>query len=97
MAQGRYTGVSTRAGLKQVVYLSKRVVIREGYALGNWNTSNPVVHLTTRNARGRVLVIVGSVTPIIKGPVASPAAMRPARGAISGEMTAAGCTSPPPK
>ncbi len=68
VAQGRYTGVSTRAGLNQVVYINKTVAVRGGYALSNWNTSNPVDHPATLDARGqgRVLVIVGSITPIIK-------------------------------
>ena len=33
VAQGTYTGVSARTGITQVVYLSRTVTIRDGYAI----------------------------------------------------------------
>jgi uncharacterized repeat protein (TIGR01451 family) len=69
VATGRYTGVSARAGVIQVVYLSKTVAIRGGYTTTNWTTPNPISYPTTLDAEmeGRVLYISGDISPTIEG------------------------------
>jgi hypothetical protein len=59
VAAGTYTDVHQRAGITQVVYISKTVTIRGGYAVGDWTTSDPAANPTTLDAQGqgRVLVI----------------------------------------
>ncbi len=69
VATGVYTGVSARAGVIQVVYLSKTVTIRGGYTTADWTTSNPTSYPTTLDAEGegRVLYITGDISPTIEG------------------------------
>ncbi len=69
VAAGSYTGVNTRAGLKQLVYLSKAVTIRGGYTASDWSTSNPATYPTVLDAQnqGRVFYIVGNIAPTIEG------------------------------
>lgn len=69
VATGVYTGVQARAGITQVVYISKTVTVRGGYASTNWATSYPITQPTTLDARGlgRVLVITGAITPTVEG------------------------------
>jgi parallel beta-helix repeat protein len=69
VAGGTYTGVSARAGVTQVVYLSKALSIRGGYTLTNWITPNLETNITTLDAQGqgRVLYVTGSVSPVIEG------------------------------
>lgn len=69
VAAGTYTGVSTRAGVTQVVYISKTVAIQGGYTTTNWMTFNPDANLTTLDAQGqgRVLYIIGDIAPVIEG------------------------------
>ena len=69
VAQGDYTDIHVRAGITQVVYISKTVTVRGGYTTSDWNTSNPIAHPTTLDAQGqgRVLVIVGDISPNIEG------------------------------
>ena len=69
VATGVYTGVSARAGVIQVVYLSKTVTIRGGYTTTDWTTSNPISYPTTLDAEGegRVLYITGDISPTIEG------------------------------
>jgi uncharacterized repeat protein (TIGR01451 family) len=69
VATGRYTGVSARAGVIQVVYVSKTVTIRGGYTTTNWTTPNPISYPTTLDAEmeGRVLYISGDISPTIEG------------------------------
>ena len=64
VAAGTYTGVTTRAGIKQVVFLDKKATVRGGFTTANWNTPNPSANLTTIDAQGlgRGLVISGTVT-----------------------------------
>jgi parallel beta-helix repeat protein len=66
---GHYTGVSARAGVIQVVYISKTVTIRGGYTTMNWTVSDPVANPTILDAQeqGRVLYITGDISPIIEG------------------------------
>ena len=69
VAAGTFTGVSARAGITQAVYISKTVTIRGGYTTTNWTTPYPITRSTTLDAqgKGRVLYIVGSITPAIEG------------------------------
>ena len=61
VAAGVYTGVSARAGITQMVYISKTVTLRGGYTTANWTVSDPAANPTTLDAQGqgRVLVIRG--------------------------------------
>jgi len=69
VAADTYTGVSARAGVTQVVYISKTVTIRGGYTTTNWTTCYPITRPTTLDAeeQGRVLYITGEVSPTIEG------------------------------
>jgi len=69
VASGTYTGVQARAGITQVVYINKALVVRGGYTTTNWTTSNPTASPTTLDAEGlgRVMVIVGTINPTIEG------------------------------
>jgi hypothetical protein len=71
MAAGTYTGVGSRAGATQTVYISKTVAIRGGYTTTNGfaEPPDPVANPTTLDAQGqgRVLYIMGNVTPTIEG------------------------------
>jgi hypothetical protein len=61
VAKGTYTGVSTRQGNTQMVYISKTVTLQGGYITSNWMTPKPEVNLTTLDAKGqgRVLYVEG--------------------------------------
>jgi len=67
VATGIYTGVQARAGVTQVVYISKTVMVRGGYTTTDWSTSNPVSYPTTLDAQeqGRVLYITGDISPLV--------------------------------
>ena len=68
LAAGTYTGVSTRAGLTQMVYLSKTVKLLGGYTTANWNTAYPLTQTSTLNAQGQGRVIyVADGSPLIQG------------------------------
>jgi hypothetical protein len=69
VAAGVYTGVSTRNGVTQTVYVSKTVTIRGGYTTANWTTPDPDANLTTLDAQGqgRVFYITGNISPTIEG------------------------------
>jgi uncharacterized repeat protein (TIGR01451 family) len=69
VAAGVYTDVNGYGGLAQVVYISKTVMVRGGYTITNWMTPNPVANPTVLDARGlgRVLYIVGNVSPTVAG------------------------------
>jgi hypothetical protein len=58
------TGVVT-----QVVYISKTVTIQGGYTTTNWATPYPITQPTILDARGRgrVIYIIGAVSPTIEG------------------------------
>jgi parallel beta-helix repeat protein len=68
VAAGIYTGVSARAGVTQVVYISKTVTIRGGYN-ADFSAWDPDTYSTTLDAQGqgRVLYITGSISPTIEG------------------------------
>jgi len=69
VAAGTYTDIHQRAGITQVVYISKTVTIRGGYTTANWTMPDPAANPTTLDARGlgRVLVITGTITPTVEG------------------------------
>jgi len=81
VAAGTYSGVQGRPApggygnppgsglITQVVYISKSLTLRGGYTTTDWTTPNPISYPTTLDAQGqgRVLVIVGAVTPTIEG------------------------------
>ena len=69
VAAGTYTDIHQRAGITQVVYISKTVTIRGGYTTADWATPDPAANPTTLAAGGlgRVISIVGNVTPTIEG------------------------------
>jgi hypothetical protein len=79
VAGDTYTGVTARAApggyygssvVTQVVYIAKSVTIRGGYtAIDNFAESNPLWYPTTLDAegQGRVLFVVGDVSPTIEG------------------------------
>ena len=78
IATGTYTGVHERSApawycgpstIGQVVIISKTVTIRGGYTTTNWAASYPATQPTTLDARGqgRVLFIVGDISPTVKG------------------------------
>jgi uncharacterized repeat protein (TIGR01451 family) len=68
VASGVYTDINNRAGLRQVVYISKTVIIQGGYTT-NWSSSHPISYPTTLDAQGegRVLYITGDISPKIEG------------------------------
>jgi len=77
VAAGTYAGVSARAGVTQVVYISKTITIRGGYTTANWTTFDPQTNRTTLDAleQGRVLYVSGdpsagsgqAISPTIEG------------------------------
>ncbi len=69
VAAGIYTGVSARAGITQVVYLSNTLTLRGGYTTTNWTTPYPITQPTTLDAQGqgRVLYITGNISPTVEG------------------------------
>ncbi len=69
VATGIYTGVHVRAGVTQVVHITKSLTVRGGYTT-DWNTFEPDANLTTLNAEGQGLVLYVSgpgITVTIEG------------------------------
>lgn len=66
---GTCTGVQARAGITQALYIDKTVTVRGGYTLTNWTTPDPIANPTILDAQGqgRVLYIIGDITPVIEG------------------------------
>lgn len=66
---GVYTDLHARAGVTQVVYLSKTVTIRGGYVFMNGSAYNPISYPTTLDAQGlgRVFTVIGDISPTIEG------------------------------
>ena len=69
VATGIYTGVNTYGGLSQVVYLSKDIVIRGGYASDFATPSDPSSYPTIVDAegQGRVFYITSPVSATVEG------------------------------
>ncbi|MEE8391229.1 MAG: hypothetical protein V3S14_10605 [Anaerolineae bacterium] len=51
VASGVYTDVSARAGITQVVYISKSVTIQGGYTATNWAPPYPITQPTILDAQ----------------------------------------------
>lgn len=68
VAGGHYTGVSTRNGVTQLVYLDKSLTLQGGYDPLSW-TFDPVTHPAILDAagQGRVLYVTGVVSPVLDG------------------------------
>lgn len=68
VAAGRYAGVTERAGTRQLVHLTKSVMLYGGYHAQAW-TRNPVLNPTILDAEaaGRVLFVSGVISPVIDG------------------------------
>ncbi|MBL7064243.1 MAG: right-handed parallel beta-helix repeat-containing protein [Anaerolineae bacterium] len=68
VATGVYTGVQARAGIIQVVYISRSLTLRGGYSL-NFTATNPISYPTTVDAEGlgRGIVVSGPVTVTLEG------------------------------
>jgi parallel beta-helix repeat protein len=73
VARGVYTGVQARAGVTQVVYVSKTVAIRGGYTTAFADPPDPVANPTTLDAQGqgRVLYVHNSTGVLISNMVIS--------------------------
>ncbi len=69
IAEGTYTGVSARAGVTQVAYISKTITLQGGYTTTNWTTPFPITQPAILDAqgKGRVLYIIGNISPAIEG------------------------------
>jgi parallel beta-helix repeat protein len=69
VATGVYTDASARAGVTQVVYISKTVTVRGGYTTAFTDPPDPDTNPTTLDAQkqGRVLYITGDISPTIEG------------------------------
>jgi hypothetical protein len=68
VARGVYTGVQARSSYTQVVYLTRTVAIRGGFA-SDFSAWDPENHPTVLNAerQGRVFFIGGNASPIVEG------------------------------
>jgi parallel beta-helix repeat protein len=69
VAAGTYTGVNTKGGTKQVVYVDKDLTIKGGYTTSDWNNPLPDTNLTEVNAtaQGRVMIITGDIKVTVSG------------------------------
>ncbi|MCP4425351.1 MAG: hypothetical protein GY803_12720 [Chloroflexi bacterium] len=69
IATGVYTDVHNRAGVSQIVYLDKDVMIRGGYEIPFDMPPNPTINPTLLNARGlgRGIYIVTGTTAVLDG------------------------------
>jgi parallel beta-helix repeat protein len=68
IATGIYTGVQARAGMTQVVYISKTVTLRGGYS-GDFATWDPATYPATLDAQGqgRVVSIISASDVTLEG------------------------------
>ena len=69
IAGGAYSQLTVRAGITQVVYLSKTLTLRGGFATDNWDHPDPVANPTRLDARGggRVLYVSGEIAVRLAG------------------------------
>jgi hypothetical protein len=70
VATGIYTDVHLRSGIIQTVFITKTVAIQGGYAVpGFIDPPDPETNPTTLDAagQGRVLYVVGNISPTIEG------------------------------
>jgi len=69
VAEGTYSNINTNGGTSQVVHIDKSVTIRGGYTTAFTDPPDPEANPTTLDAGGlgRVLYIIGNITPTIEG------------------------------
>ena len=69
VATGTYTQTQHRAGMTQLLYLSKTLTLRGGYTTTHWQHAHPISFPTRLDAggRGRVLYISGEISPTLAG------------------------------
>jgi uncharacterized repeat protein (TIGR01451 family) len=92
VATGIYTGVSARAGVTQVVFISKSVTVRGGYTTTDWSEPDPISTPTTLDAegQGRVLYIAAGVSPTVEGLRITGGSARGLGGGPSGQEVGGG-------
>lgn len=68
IASGVYTGVVTRAGLKQMAYITQSLTLRGGYN-ADFTAWDPALYTTTLDAEGtgRVVYVQGDITVTLEG------------------------------
>ncbi len=66
---GSCGGIWERQGLRQTLMVTKTLMVRGGYTQTFAGPPDPLAHPTTLNAAGggRVIVLSGSITPVIEG------------------------------
>jgi hypothetical protein len=66
---GTCAGVHARAGITQVLYISRTITVRGGFTVTNWITSDPETNPTILDAQGlgRGLLITGDISATIEG------------------------------
>lgn len=69
VAAGTFNDLHQRAGITQVVYISKTITIRGGYKTYNWHTPDPAANVTLLDARnlGRGIFITGAISVTLEG------------------------------
>jgi parallel beta-helix repeat protein len=100
VATGVYTDVHVRPRadiastgvVTQVVYISKTVTLRGGYATTDWGTSNPISYPTALDAQrqGRVIYVTGDISPTIDGLRITGGSAAGSGGALYGWRTGGG-------
>ncbi len=69
VAEGTYTHVFSRTGIRQIAYISKTITLQGGYSTTDWNTPDPTAHPTILDAQhgGRGIYITDNSYPTIDG------------------------------
>ncbi len=64
-----YPGVAPGGEVTQIVYLTRTLVLRGGFAPPDWTTPDPQNHPTILDARkkGRGILIAGPIAPVVEG------------------------------
>ncbi len=67
VAQGTYSDIHVRAGITQVVYISKSLTVQGGYSTVDWDASYPVTRPTILDAQeqGRAIAVDGSGIDVV--------------------------------
>lgn len=69
IAEGTYTHVFSRAGVRQIAYISKTVTLQGGYSTADWTSADPTAHPTILDAQnnGRGIYITDDSRAVIDG------------------------------
>ena len=69
IAAGTYTELTFRAGVTQVVYVSKTLSLRGGFTTADWDDPDPVANPTRLDAggAGRVVYVSGEIDVLLDG------------------------------